>query len=138
MTTPKPQPDDKPTVERDLTLAAFLGGLTFTGMIVLMQTASNFDYAPVSSVVYYPDILISTTGFVSAVFIIAAAGHASFNVFTNDDLKRYLDYLLLIGFFGVLILIPLLLLPFNVVGAVVIGSSEAIFAVILLRYVELI
>lgn len=58
----------------NLTICVFLGGLTFTALTLLLQNKDNFRFEPVSSMLYYPELLMDGMAVVSALFIIGAIG----------------------------------------------------------------
>jgi len=117
-----------------LTTSAFLGGLTFTAMIFVMQSREDFVY---QNFVYYPEIMITCLGGISFVFVLASIGHldTATHIFSVFGKTHKLSFKFsAIGWICIIILIPFLVLPFTLVGAIVLGAVEIILSVRLLSH----
>lgn len=100
---------------------AFLGGITFTAFVLLIQSREKFLYA---------DWLIPSTAIVSFFLILATFGRVNLSSTEKDNkkLESTVAVFILIGFFGLMILIPLYIFSFNWLGALIVGIVEVIGA----------
>jgi len=101
-------------------ITAFMGGITFTAMVLLMQSAEKINFS---------EWLIPATAFVSFLFIITTLG-------TLVDPQRHIGVekqhftvnliFLKIGFIGLIVLIPLIVFSFSLIGSIIIGILELV------------
>ncbi|MGI0010387.1 MAG: hypothetical protein ACREAE_03200 [Nitrosopumilaceae archaeon] len=105
---------------------AFLGGVTFTAFVLLIQSQEKFLYA---------DWLIPSTAIVSFFLILATFGRVSLATSEKDNMKLLTTVatFTIIGFFGLMILIPFFILSFNLTGAIIVGIIELIGAFFFFR-----
>lgn len=107
---------------------AFLGGITFTAMILLLEFSSNMETS---------EILIPGTAIISILFIMSTVG--TLKMKAEDDIKdntifpKFVKQCGRAGFFGILIILPILIVEFSFVGAITIIAVE-IFLVIMFLY----
>ena len=107
--------------EHELTLSGFLGGLTLSSLVLIMQTKEAFEFTPVSAYFYYPELLIDGLAVIIVFFIMAAVGLvkvASGGTNQNSKFTKIAENCLSVGFYGLCGFIPLLLLPFSIVGSI--------------------
>ena len=100
--------------------ASFLGGITFTAMILMMEFSDRL---------FYSDILITGTAIVSVLFIISALGMArvaSGEVRKESKFSKYVLYCTKFGFFGLMIILPVFILEYSFEGMLVVVGVEAI------------
>lgn len=103
-----------------LNATTFLGGITFTALVLLIESKEKIVFA---------EFLIPITALVSFFFIISTIGRV---VLASSDEKRFKKFddviatFTLMGFFGLLSLIPFFVLPFTPTGAIVVGIVEII------------
>jgi hypothetical protein len=121
----KKEREEKKKKEFELrtTQAIFLGGITFTAMVFVMQSRAsfNFEYIP-----YYPEILVTMLAGTSSLFILSINGfivRASFGVTKGTKLLFNLSA---VAIACLLIVIPLLLLPFSPIGALIVAILEVV------------
>lgn len=123
--------------ELKLTQSAFLGGITFAAMVLVMQAKDNFIFLDFT---YYPDILITSLAGISFLFILSSItliDVASGLEKTKSKVSTFADNLTLAAWFSILIIIPLIVLPFTLIGAIVLGIIEIVVTVKWLLYIEL-
>lgn len=122
----------------NLTICIFLGGFTFTSMTVLMQVRDNFNVDAISAILYYPELLIDGLAAVSALFVMAVIG-MSVVASGRDELKS--DYgklafaFMIAGLLGLCVLLPLLVVPFSLAGAIAIAIIEVV-GLLMLHYLS--
>jgi len=102
-----------------INVTAFLGGIMFASMVLLIQIRNDLDYA-------IP--LITGTGMVGMFFIFSTLGRltvASGEKISkkHEDMINRFDYL---GIFGLMIIIPLIVAHVSIEGAIVLGIVEAV------------
>ena len=103
-----------------LNATTFLGGITFTALVLLIESKVKIVVA---------EFLTPITALVSFFFIISTIGRV---VLASSDEKRFKKFddviatFTLMGFFGLLSLIPFFVLPFTPTGAIVVGIVEII------------
>lgn len=129
--------------EHGLSVAAFLGGLTITIMVLVMQAPSEtFEYKPLSSVLYYPELLVIGLAIIGFLFIISSMGFSILGSLSSlkdsgfEIWKEVADLLengnmmwipllfLSLAFLGLCVFLPLLLLPFFDKGAIALAIIE--------------
>jgi len=116
--------------ERSLTVAIFLGGLTLTALTVIFGLEIN--YPPIlflSMTISYKELLILISGIGAALLITSVFGLKSVLVRGQSEDEFFAKFVFAFyeaGFFAILVLVlPLLVLPFSTVTAVVILIVEA-------------
>jgi hypothetical protein len=126
---------ENPTVrlhQQALLTAGFLGGLSFTALVLVLQAQAEFTPSTWGGWGdLYFGILISLIGSTSAFFIfasfvmmgLAAGWHQGTALKMRDDFALVT---FLLGFLGLIIFVPFLLVPFNLVAALVVGAVEAL------------
>jgi hypothetical protein len=107
-----------------LNLSGFLGGLTFAAMVFVMQAQENFIFQNLS---YYPDILITSLAgisftliFSSLIQVDAVTGLES----PKSKLSQLSMDMALLAWFSVLVIIRFIVLPFSLIGGVILGILE--------------
>ena len=111
-------------------VTGFLGGITFTAMVLLMQSASEIKFS---------DWLIPATAFVSFLFIITTLTTLIDPKLHRGVGKKHFTINLIfiqMGFVGLLVLIPLIVSSFSLVGSIIIGVLEVICYVIINKYFQ--
>ena len=125
---------DKPSKENPFyqhseNATAFLGGITFTAMILLLEFSTNLIYS---------EILIPDTTIFSILFIMSTVSTLKMKIDNNikDDTKFpiFVQTLGRAGFFGIMALLPVLIVEFSLVGAIVIISVE-VFLITMFLYI---
>jgi hypothetical protein len=129
--------------EHFLTVVAFLGGITFAGMILVMQTKGSFEYPPIGWLFYYPELLIIGLASICFLFIMATLHLLSLTRLTEADiggpkeneswnlcLVYMLPSIFILGSF-----IPLLLLPFTLIGSIFLAGLVSISFFIFFKYI---
>lgn len=107
-----------------ITVCGFFGALTFTAMVLLMQFADQIKLS---------EILIPWTAIVSFFFIIVTIGLVNVNVEkSHPNLFWYvMMFCFLVGFYGLIFVIPFLVYSFSEIGAFVIVIIEIIIVALL-------
>lgn len=106
-----------------ITVCGFFGALTFTAMVLLMQFSEDIQFS---------EVLIPWTATVSFFFIITTMGFVNANVEKSHP-NRYVVLMkscFLIGFYGLIFLIPFLVYSFTIIGAIIIGIMEIIIVIV--------
>jgi len=118
--------------ERLILVAGFLGGISFTALVPLLQ--SSYVFEPIGwgiwGVIYF-DALITMVAGVSVAFIlssIVSVSLAAGTVEANQVKKRdnVASNYFIVGWLGLLIVIPLLLVPIVWVASLIVGILEII------------
>ena len=106
-----------------ITVSGFFGALTFTAMILLMQFSTEIKYS---------EILIPWTALVSFFFIIVTIGILNIDEQKNhpDRFRHIIMFCFIMGFYGLIFVIPALVYSFTEIGAVIIFIIEIIIVVI--------
>ncbi len=110
------------------TVTGFLGAVTFTVMILLMESSSKFVYS---------EILIVWTGAVSFLLIVATLGGSTDQRNASSLTPQFINLVkgcYFLGFFGLMILIPAIVYSFSLIGAIVITIIEIIVYAIFVKY----
>lgn len=110
----------------------FLAGITITILVLVIQIKDVFIFNGES----YYEILIPGIAITSVFFIICTYGLVNIALGLKKPgtaYARYMDRLVLSGYYGIMIIIPALVLPFTLVGAVVVGAVEIILSIMLTR-----
>ena len=106
-----------------ITSSSFFGALTFTAFVLLMQFSENIQYS---------EILIPWTAIVSFFFIIVTISVLNIDEIKNTErFRKLLKFSFVIGFYGLIFLIPFLVLSFSVIGFIVILFLEILVVAIL-------
>ncbi len=103
-----------------LGVTGFLGGITFATMVLIMQIHSEIEYS---------EWLITGTALVSVLFIISTIGmvHVAYNEKkAGENFANFIKNLATLGFFGLMIVLPFLVLPFSTGGAIMLTVIEGI------------
>lgn len=108
---------------KTISTSGFFGALTFTAMVLLMQFPEEIEYS---------EILIPWTALVSFCFIIVTMGIMNADVEkSHPNIFRYLIVVcFLVGYYGLIFLIPFLVLSFSVIGFAIILTLEVIAVII--------
>lgn len=100
-------------------------------MVVIMQSKEKFFQPAILAYtsVDYSQFLISGLAIDSSLFIISAAAMVNGGAYWYkvQSLYSLVNLSMRIAFIGLLILLPLLLVPFSIIGAVVTSSIEVIW-----------
>jgi len=108
----------------------FLGGITFATMILIIGLPTKLQYS---------EIIISATAIVSVLFIMATLGMmrvASGIVSENTDFSKYMEGFAGAGFWGLMAILPAIVLQFSVVGGIVIIFTEAVLIIIFFTFLK--
>jgi hypothetical protein len=131
--------DHKKFYEQAIPVSGFLGGLTFTAMTVLIQSKDKFSSPitifPLLSLDYY-QILIAAMAVISVLFITSAVGmiNIASGIRSKGTYVTTMDLLMTLGFYGLLIFLPMIVIPFSVIGAAIVITIEIIYITIFVRY----
>jgi len=120
--------DDKTFFSNAVGVTGFLGGITFATMVLLIQSDTKIPNH---------EFMIPGTAIISVLFIIATVGnmHVTYDSQNkNKKLKNSMGLFAEMGFFGLMIIIPSLVYPFSMYGAVVVVILEVIVIFIFLKY----
>jgi len=106
-----------------ITITGFFGALTFTAMVLIMQF---------SSIIMFSEILIPWTAIVSFFFILTTIGiiNADAEKKHPERFRRVIMFSFMVGFYGLIFVIPALVYTFTIIGAVIIFVIEVTFLVI--------
>lgn len=110
-----------------LGVTGFLGGITFTTMVLIMQITEDLPLK---------EFLITGTAIVSVLLIVSTIGmvHVAFNPKkAGENFAKFLQTLATVGFFGITLMLPFLVHPFTEIGAYVLVIVEI---VIIITYVS--
>jgi len=115
-------------------VAGFLGGISFTALVLILQSSnSSSNLEPSAWGIWgetYFDALIMLVAGVSVAFIMASVASVSLAAGTvGTKLKKqdnFAFWCFILGWFGLLVAIPLLLLPFFWGASLVVGVMELI------------
>jgi len=108
---------------KTITATSFFGALTFASFVLLMQFSDKIQYS---------EILIPWTAVVSFFFILVTVGILNAdNISNKERLRKLLKFSFVLGFYGLIFLIPFLVLSFSFVGFIVILIIEIICVAIL-------
>ena len=116
---------DKPSKEnrffqRSENATAFLGGITFTTMVLLLEFSTDLIYS---------EILIPGTAIVSVFFIISTVGTvkiAAADIKTDTKFATFVQSCARAGFLGIMVILPLLIVEFSIAGTIVIIVVEVV------------
>jgi len=117
-----------------LNVTGFLGGITFAAMILIIESKDKFVFSPPESLMpliesipmklNYAEQLINLAAISSVLFIVSTVGLirlAAGEKDTKDKYSRFMEYLASAGFIVlIMILLPALVLPFSLIGAIVV------------------
>lgn len=124
--------------EHSISVDAFLGGITFAAMVVIMQSNNSWALSETLPV-YYPELLIGVLGAISFFFIISTIGNLGLLAEgrkISSKFERSIAYFENIGFFALCGFIPALMLPFSLVGAITLAVIEGVSMLLLLRILK--
>ncbi len=110
------------------TVTGFLGALTFTALILIMQFSSDIKFS---------EILISITATVSFLFIIVTLGGAIDQRNSHLITKPFIRFVLVcytIAIFGMFVILPLLVYSFSLMGTIILIMIEIITVLFWLKY----
>ncbi len=119
-----------------LTVTSFLGGITFAALILLIQSKNDIAI-PAGFPNYYLDGLITGTAVSTVFLVISSVGMirtASGERSPDEPFSDAMSIFGSLGFFGIIALLPFLVLPFSIIGAIIVAMTEAITISIYLRY----
>lgn len=109
-----------------LNMTAFLGGITFTALVLLIQSKDKFLYS---------DWLIPITAISSFMLILATFGRL-LSIGNQKRGKNYdvvLAVFSLIGLFGLMGIIPFFILPFSLFASIIIVIIEIVSFIIMIK-----
>ena len=111
-----------------LTVAVFLGGISFTTMAVLMQlqfqSQDEFRFEPIDKILNYSELVITGLAMSSIFFIVATMGIipvAAGRILETTRFATYAYNCMFIGFCILCGVFVLMLLPFSITGAIVVA-----------------
>lgn len=106
-----------------ITVSGFFGALTFTAMILLMQFSTEIKYS---------EILIPWTALVSFFFIIVTIGILNIDAqkIHPDRFNHIVMFCFIMGFYGLIFVIPALVYSFTEIGSYAILVIEIIIIII--------
>lgn len=122
--------------EFEVTTTAFLGGIAFAAMVFVMQAQEDFVIQGFS---YYPEILITTLAGICFILIIANilnTGVASGADLLGSTSANLASSLSSTGVMAFVIIIPFMLLPFTLIGTIVLIIIETVVVVRIIRYYQ--
>jgi hypothetical protein len=112
------------THQQALVVAAFLGGMAFTSLVLILQSSDRFE--PAGWGFYgaaYFFALVTIIGVAIAAFVLTSVtwiGVAGGSVSTESKAADFAAYTFTIGLVGLLVVLPLLMLPFSWPASVVV------------------
>lgn len=127
---------ESPFHGHSLSVTSFLGGITFAAMILLIQSRKDIAI-PSEFPTFYLDLLITGTAITSVLFIVSSVGMiriASGERKANEKFSKSMEVFAALGFYGLIALLPLLVLPFLWPGALAVGIVEGITIGIYAKY----
>lgn len=111
------------------TVSGFFGGITFATIILLMQFSENIKFS---------EYLIPLTAIISFFFIIVTIG-GSLQQDTVENIttlyRHFIQVCFVIGFYGLIFIIPALVYSFNEIGAYILGGIELVVVIIFIRII---
>ncbi len=111
---------DKPEIfnfnSQSPTVNGFLGGITFTALILLIQSPHTFKFI---------HILIPLTAGVSFSFILAILGTSMDGNVHRSFFRLNVGFITL-GLFGIMLIIPIMVYSFSLYGSIAVGMFEII------------
>ena len=110
------------------TVTGFFGAVVFATMILLMQFSDNVKFS---------EFLIPLTAIISFFFIIVTIGgstHESYADKISKNFKRLIKICFLLGYYGLIFIIPALVFSFSEVGAYVLLGIEIIVVILYNRF----
>jgi len=119
-----------------LNVTGFLGGITFAAMILLMQSKKDIPI-PSNFPSFYLEALITATAISSVFFIISSVGMirvASGEKSEDETFSKAMSVFAGLGFFGLMALLPFMILPFLWEGSLIVAGVEAVTLGIFLKY----
>jgi hypothetical protein len=118
------------THQHALTVAVFLGGISFTTMAVIMQLQvqmqGEFRFDPIDEIVNYSELVITGLAASSILFIVASMGIipiASGRIIETTRFATCAYNCLFMGFCVLGGVFVLILLPFSIIGAIVVVAA---------------
>jgi hypothetical protein len=112
--------------EYALGVSAFLGGISFTTMTLVMTSKDKFEYTNLVktfNLKIFPELIIVGLAVVSIFFIVSTIGMIPVATGRIHEQTMFADFAykaMLVGFYGLCVLFTLLLLPFSLYGAIAI------------------
>jgi len=106
------------------TISGFFGAITFATMILLMQFSENVKYS---------EFLIPFTAIISFFFIISTISSAidpSSAHLMSNKFRNFVKTCFLLGFYGLMAVIPALVYSFSETGAYILAGIEIITIII--------
>jgi len=101
-----------------LTVTSFFGALTFTVMVLLIQFSDEIQFS---------EIIIPWMGLVSFFFIINSIGILNADSVTKPDrMRKLMKVCFVLGFYGLVLVIPALIYSFDPIIALVVFIVEII------------
>jgi hypothetical protein len=122
-----------------LSVTGILAGITFAALLILIEAKDAFvppEWFPFRE--FYFEILVSGMGIVSILFIISVVHQTFFATYGSaQSISKYstiVDELFSVGFIGLMVMIPMLISSFSLVGTVVIAILELTLNVYLIKH----
>lgn len=116
------------------TVTGFLGGITFTAMILTIQFSEKFSALQFTS---YSEFLIIYSAVVSFFFIIATIGGSidqrNAPLITNK-FRMYVGIMFSLGLYGLLGLIPAFVFLYSITGTIVLVVIESICIALFVKH----
>jgi hypothetical protein len=126
-----------------LVVTGILAGITFSSLLILIEAKNNIispDWFPWKN--DYFEMLVIGMSIVSIFFITSAAYQTFIATYGSSKLSKgyskVVDDLFLCGFFGLMVMIPLLVSSFSVTGAIILIILEIIINLYLIRQLVLV
>jgi len=107
---------------------SILAGTAFAALILLIEVKGKFlapEWFPIKD--GYSDLLVMVTAIIVVLFFIACVGAPQVAVRSKSPTSRFARLITTFaeaGMYGILVLLPLLVLPFSLVGAIVLSTFE--------------
>ena len=118
------------------TVTGFLGGVTFTALILLLDRADTITLLIPYTTITLISILIPLTATVSFLFILATLGSLRMPIEGGSVHQKFYNLVLayiVVGFIGLMIIIPMVIIYYTMIGAIVIAIIEIFTAFFLIR-----
>ena len=127
-------PDARESIlhQQALLVMGLFTGFAITSLVVIMQSPATFhvEVWPLSAEGYFVITTIALVGSVCVFGVLAAMEVAGGLAETGSGLDKFGYACFLIGLFGLVAILPLLLLPFASMGAAIVVACEIILLIV--------
>jgi len=121
------------------TVTGFLGGITFTALILLFEKSGDMKLLIPFTSITVISILIPLTAVVSFLFILATLGSMRVPIEGGSVHRKFYNLIvcyIIAGFIGLMIIIPLVIVFYTLIGAIVVTIIEIITARLFIKESE--